>query len=68
MKWEFTKDPTELGWYAVLICYDPREGILPDAAYWNGEKWDRKAVSGFGGKCETEEVAKTLAYEHDPDA
>ena len=68
MEWEFLKDPIEAGWYAVLICYDPREGIFPGAAHWDGKKWSRKSVSGFGGKCDTEKEAEALAYEHDPDA
>ena len=68
MEWEFLKDPSENGWYAVLICYDPQEGIFPSAAYWDGEKWSHKSVSGFGVKCETEKEAEDLAYAHDPDA
>jgi hypothetical protein len=68
MEWEFTKEPAEPGWYAILICYDPREGIFPDAGYWDGTKWDRKAVSGHGDRCESMELAEALAYENDPDA
>lgn len=68
MEWEFKKDPTEPGWYAVLICYDPQEGISPDAGYWDGAKWDRRSISAHGDKCASKEQAKELAYAHDPDA
>ena len=67
MNWEYMKNPNEPGWYAVLICYDPLEGISPGAGYWDGQKWNRKAVLGFGEKCETEAEAEALAYENDPD-
>ena len=67
MNWDFFNKPGEQGWYAVLICYDPQEGVFPSAGYWDGQKWDRKAVSGFGVKRDTELEAKALAYEHDPD-
>lgn len=68
MEWNGMQDPKAPGWYAVLICYDPQEGIFPSAAYWDGEKWNRKAVSGFGERRETEAEAEALAYENDPDA
>lgn len=68
MEWKFLKDPSAAGWYAVLVCYDPQEGVFPAGAYWDGEKWSRKAVHGFGEKCETEKEAEELAYANDPDA
>lgn len=32
--------PTKIGWYALLICYEPEEGILDEVRYWNGARWD----------------------------
>ena len=47
--WNFDgTPPAEPGWYEVLICYDEQEGIFPDGAWWDGDKWDRKSVSAFG--------------------
>jgi hypothetical protein len=66
-KWEFTKDPELPGWYSVLICYDAQEGFFPSSGYWDGVKWDRKAVSGHGDRCESKEMAEAVAYKNDPD-
>lgn len=35
-------EPEASGWYATLICYDPQEGILDGAAYWNNDtgEWE----------------------------
>lgn len=68
MEWNFSQCPFDTGWYAVLICYDENEGVFPSAGYWDGSKWDRKAVIGYGDKCETEDQANALAYKNDPDA
>ena len=32
-------DPTEIGWYAVVYCFDPHEGMFPTANYWDGTAW-----------------------------
>jgi len=67
MEWEFIKEPVDDGWYPVLVCYDLREGIFPNAAYWDGKKWDSQVVA-HGDKCELRDQALALAYENDPDA
>lgn len=65
----FSTRPTENGWYAVLVCWDVREGSFPNAAYWDGEKWSRRAVCALGraGPFATEEEAKDWAYANDPE-
>jgi hypothetical protein len=45
--WDYTGDPTEPGWYPVLVCYDPREGFFPRAACWSGEEWSTTDVCAF---------------------
>ena len=66
--WNYTEGPPDTcGWYAVLICYDPMEGAFPQAAFWDGYTWSRKAVSAWGASRETSALALELAYEHDPD-
>ncbi len=67
MDWNFYSEPKAPGWYAVLVCYDYQEGAFPTAGYWDGAKWKQKAVTAFGEMRDTEESAKRLAYEHDPD-
>jgi hypothetical protein len=66
--WDFDGKPAEIGWHAVLMCYDEMEGVFPMAAYWDGAAWKQKSVIAFGEKRDTEDAAKCLAYEHDPDA
>ena len=72
MEWEFEPEknpPEEPGWYPILVCYDPQEGLLPAAAYWDGDKWEGELVRVFcKKKCNTDEEAISLAYEHNPDA
>jgi len=67
MKWDFDGQPTEPGWYAVLVCWDSQEGIFPMAAHWDGQAWKHRAIVAFGEKCESEADAKALADLHDPD-
>jgi hypothetical protein len=68
MQWRFDGQPTEIGWHAVLVCYDEQEGLLPFAAWWDGSAWRQKSVVAFGYRCDSEDEASRLAYEHDPDA
>ena len=65
-EWQYTGNPKDPGWYAVLVCYDESEGVLPSSGYWNGEKWSRKSILCFGDKCNTEAEAESLAYENEP--
>lgn len=68
MKWNYEGKPSQIGWYAVLICYDENEGVFPNAAWWDGDRWSRKSVICFGDMRCTEQEAEQLAYDHDPDA
>lgn len=68
-EWQFDGHPGIAGWYAVLICYDPEEGVFPSGAYWDGEKWVQKAVVGYMQPPQADlKAASFLAYKHDPDA
>jgi hypothetical protein len=66
--WIYDGAPSEPGWYAVLVCYDSEEGAFPQGAYWDGYAWSWAAVVAFGESRATKQLAKELAYEHDPDA
>jgi len=66
MEWELGKIPEKPGWYAVLLCYDEREGAFPGAAYFDGLGWSNKHVVACGDMCDTKREAETLAYENDP--
>ncbi len=69
MEWIFgkTPPPDAPGWYAVLLCYDTEEGVLPGSAEWDGAAWKHKAVVAFGERRDTEREADDLAYDNDPD-
>jgi len=64
--WNYNKDPSKPGWFPVLVGYE--EGTFPQAAYWDGVKWNRKSVFAYGGISTDEKEAEWLAYTHDPDA
>ena len=67
MEWQFSGTPEVAapGWYAVLVCYDPREGVFPASAEWDGSNWMHRAVVAFGDLCETAVQAEDLAYYND---
>lgn len=67
MEWNYTGTPASAGWHAVLVCYDSAEGAFPFGAYWDGAAWKQKAVVAFGERRDTEDEARRLAYEHDPE-
>jgi len=66
--------PKQRGWYAVLICWEPEEGHFPDAAYWDGENFDKQKflssispVSDFIDKVfDTKDAAHKYAHEKNP--
>lgn len=73
MSWSFDDKfkPTAVGWYAALKCWDPEEGLFPDALYWDGAKWLNQTRASYSFMPEvfpTAEEAKAWAYKHDPDA
>jgi len=63
-----TDDPTESGWYAVLICYDAEEGFSPSARYWKTEWQSHSPVMcRLSQVFTTDEEATDAAYANDPD-
>ncbi len=67
--WLFDGTPREKGWHAVSICYEPIEGIIPAAAYWDGVHWNKDYILAFHDEVfENAEVAKEWAYDHDIEA
>jgi len=68
MEWEhFKEHPDEIGFYPVLYCFDPMEGVFNCASYWDGVKWDRTNIVCFGVKCKNKEIADDLAEKHNPE-
>jgi len=65
--------PAETGWYPVLICWEPREGFFPDAAYWNGTEFLDESSSPrpyshyINQPCDSFTEAEALADDNDPD-
>jgi hypothetical protein len=41
------EDPTEIGWYVILRCFDPQEGVFLDTDYWDGHRFYGKGVSCY---------------------
>jgi hypothetical protein len=64
--WDKSADPTENGWYAVVLMYDPCEGAFLSAWYWEG-KWGTTAVIGWNGPFESRELAEKFGYDNDPE-
>lgn len=69
--WIFGNDPPSMrGWYAVIICFDEREGLFPQALYSDGHTWAKKLpVTAIGnvGPFASEQEAHDFAYAHDPE-
>jgi hypothetical protein len=68
MSWTsiYSKFPDKTGWYAALKCYDPMEGSIPFAVYWNINTWDTFCpITHFYDNLEfdTEQEAFDFAYE-----
>lgn len=62
--------PQSVGWYATLHCWDPLEGQIPGAHYWNGREWDDQgsaAIIHWPIVFTSKEEAATYADLHDPD-
>lgn len=68
-------DPVQIGWYATLHTWDPLEGLIPGAHYWDGKLW-RTELRGITPSAsvihwsilfETKEEAEAYATAHDPD-
>lgn len=65
--WTYFDKPTLPGWYAVLICYDESEGAFPDAARWENNEWNRRAVIAWNGPFNDNDEAMSFAKKNDPD-
>jgi len=69
--WEFDRvGPLgSAGWYPVLLCYDPNDGVFPGGEFWDGQKWrSPRAISCYMPvRYETEKEAGVMAYRHDPE-
>jgi hypothetical protein len=73
-EWLFDDQPDEPGWYAIIKCWDPEEGLFPDAARWDGARWldnrDRDVtapISQHAGPFESEATAGKWADDNDPE-
>jgi len=66
--WNYlNNEPTQPGWYAVLMCFDSEEEAYPCAAEWGGTDWTCRGVLYFGGQAMPSEAeARALALQHDP--
>lgn len=61
------KEPNEIGWYPVLLCWSIREGFFPSSAFWNGNKFNEGAASHFINKIFiSSNEAEDYAYKNDP--
>lgn len=52
--------PTEHGWYAVMVCWDAEEGAYSTSRYWDGE-WPSEVEMYLPQRFETEREASDLA-------
>lgn len=71
MKWVYEQNTGPTGWYAVLRCWDPREGIFPGAVWWyetEGGRWEGTGgVIGHAGPFVGRTAAEKWAYDNDPE-
>ena len=68
LSWEWHKEKTSgpEGWFATVLCWDPEEGCIPLAGYWNGETWGNCPVVAYAGPFATVEEAEKWAEDNDP--
>lgn len=60
------EDPVEPGIYAVSVCWDAEEGVIPEVAVWNGKEWAKDwPIMCCAGPFEDEASASSWAYDHD---
>jgi hypothetical protein len=69
--WLSTYDdpPIEPGWYAVMRCWDVREGVNPDRDYWDGKEWKFGGPIGHHSPMTfpSDKEAQAWAYDNDPE-
>jgi hypothetical protein len=59
--------PPLSGWYAVLRCWEPEEGVFPDAVHWPSDDWDVWIVRRSPKPFASHGDALDWAYENDPE-
>lgn len=66
--WVYDKKPTTPGWYAVLICWDVQEGLIPSTAFWRDGSWVREhPYVAHAGPFDTSDAAYKHAWDNDPE-
>lgn len=66
--WLYDDAPPQPGWYAVLVCYGPPEGLISGKAYWQGAAWNTSSpITSFAGPFATEDAAATWAEANNPE-
>ena len=62
-------DPSTPGIYAIVVCWDPCEGMFPNVSTWDGARWVRPPgpISFYRGPFATEAEAWAWAEVHDPE-
>lgn len=62
-------DPSTPGIYAIVVCWDPCEGMFPNVSTWDGARWVRPPgpISFYRGPFATEAEAWAWAEAHDPE-
>jgi len=66
MKWTFD-GPLIAGPYAILYCYDAREGLFDGALEWDNGWSEPYPIVSFAGPFETLEKAKEWASKNNPE-
>jgi hypothetical protein len=66
--WVYEKDAAEIGWYAVLLCWDPEEGIIPSTNFWEGRwQFHGPVIARSPTPLRSRDAAGEWADKHDPD-
>lgn len=68
--WTWYEEPPGLGWYAILECWEPEEGMFPGATLVQSLPLAGSHASGLvahAGPFPTREAAEAWAQAHDPD-
>lgn len=68
--WSYEEKPNSNGYYAVLYCWDPHEGVFPGQSQFHDETWvwsSNASIVAFSGPYSSREIAFDLAQANDPD-
>jgi len=67
-KWVYDDKPELPGWYAIMYCWDVREGIFVGADHYDGGAWrEGLPVTGFAGRFPNKVLAEEWGERHDPE-